>query len=527
MTPGQPLSLPVSPPSPPAGADAAAREAVGAAKRARDATAHLSDQGAREVLLLRAYEALNSDTKDNPLWTQADSLWASRVATESVGPHASAAAFVQARAHAAMQRLAPRDEGVRNALAMRGWRWGWLAVVAVVAFAVGAIVYDVGTHQRIDLLSVPVWAIVLWNVVIYAVLLVAWLRRLGGPPRAGGRLRKFIGARLAAKVAGVTRKTPALASYATAWSRVSWPMTVARAGAVLHLGAAALALGLIAGMYVRGLVLDYRAGWQSTFLESPTVHNVLSKALAPAAWVTGKPLPDEAAVTALRVQSGYEAKGEAAPWIHWYAATLGLWVVLPRLLLGLGSLLRGAWLARRLPVAIDDPYHQRLLQHHRSTASSVRVHAHGSPPDASAALGLQKLVSRVFGDKAELSIAPLAAYGAEEAVANSTALESDAVKLALFDLSATPEVEAQGRFVQALQARAGRSGTVVMVVDEAAFNSRFGGDGERVQQRRAAWEGLAQRSNLAPPVFVNLSKLNVDDAARALEAAVNHANERG
>ncbi len=509
------------------GLDAASTPKAGAK---REVTARFNDRTAREVLLLRAYESVSTDDKgnpgDNPIWTKADSQWASRVASESAGPNAPAAAFIEARAHAAMQRLEPRDQGVRNALAMRGWRWGWIPLVALVGLAIGAVVYDIGTHQRIDLLSLPVWMLVAWNVVVYLLLALFWFKGLGSANRQGGKLRQFIGKRLASKVSGVTRKKPALASYAATWSKVAWPMTVARAGAVLHVGAAALALGLIGGMYLRGLVLDYRAGWQSTFLEPPAVHSVLQRALAPASRLTGITVPDEVAITTLRVLPGTEAKGEAASWIHLYAATLTLWVVLPRLLLALGSLLRGAWLARRLPVTIDDPYHQRLLQHHRASASTVRVHPHGTAPDASAALGLQKLVTRIFGDRAELSIAPLAPYGAEDVVASISALESDTVKIALFDLSATPELEAQGRFVQALRDRSARGATVVMLVDEAAFNSRFGEGGERAQQRRAAWQELADKVGMPHPVFVNLAAPHVDHAARALEAAMSQLDAR-
>ena len=91
------------------------------------------------------------------------------------------------------------------------------------------------------------------------------------------------------------------ARFGKAWAELSWPTAVARAGSVLHLAAAALALGLVAGMYLRGLVLDYRAGWQSTFLEPPRVTSFLSTVLAPAAKVSGVALPDEAGVAALRL----------------------------------------------------------------------------------------------------------------------------------------------------------------------------------------------------------------------------------
>ena len=46
------------------------------------------DRAAREMLLLRAYESLNDDDTqdDHPLWTRADALWATKVASQTVGP---------------------------------------------------------------------------------------------------------------------------------------------------------------------------------------------------------------------------------------------------------------------------------------------------------------------------------------------------------------------------------------------------------------------------------------------------------
>jgi hypothetical protein len=489
--------------------------------------ARLHERAAREVLLLRAYESQNTDAQESHVWTRADSDWANRVATESVGPSGSAQAFIEARAHAAMQRLAPRDEGVRRALQAPAWRWAWVSTVGLAAVIVGAVIYDVGTHQRIDLLSVPVWLVVLWNLVVYVWLLVHALRGWGerGDGHAGKGLRRFIARHLASRLGAAPRKTPALASYATAWAQASWPMMVARAGAVLHVGAAGLALGLIGGMYLRGLVLDYRAGWQSTFLEPATAHQWLSTMLAPAAALTRTVLPDVQAIAALRVLPGHEAQGLAGPWIHWMAATLAIFVVAPRLLMALGSVWRGRWLARKLPIAIDDPYHHRLLQQHVATASHVRVHAHGAMPDAAAALGLQKLITRVFGDKAELALAPLATYGEEHAAASTSSFESDTVKLALFDLSATPEAEAQGRFMRELKDSAARGTAVLMLVDQTAFHARFGvGAPERANQRRAAWEALAATLDLPPPVFLSLATLDVDQAARALESALQLAS---
>lgn len=488
------------------------------------------DHSARELLMLRAWESLNEDDAqdDHPQWTRADALWATKVASETVGPQGSAQAFLSARAHAAMQRLAPRDEGVRRALALRGWRWSLLPIAALIALVVGALAYDLGSNRRIDLLSLPVWVVVLWNLLVYVGLLVAWFKGMSTGKPAFGWLRTFIGKRFAARVNASPRKAPALANFARQWSQASWPMTVARAGSVLHVAAAALALGLVAGMYLRGLVLDYRAGWESTFLEPPAVHRVLKTVLAPASMLSAVPLPDEAGVAALRLTPGQEAKGEAASWIHLYAATLVIFVVLPRLLLALGSVLRGAWLSRKFPLPIDEPYHQRLLQQHGQqhggSVARVRVHPHGNMPAAPAALAMQKLVARVLGDRAELDIAALASYGQEDQAGN-VGTDRDTLKLALFDLSATPEVEAQGRFVEALKAKAARGTSLVVMVDEASFATRFGATGERIDQRRRAWRDLLDKLQV-PAVFVNLEAPQIDVDARALDAAITRAGSR-
>ena len=45
---------------------------------------------------------------------------------------------------------------------------------------------------------------------------------------------------------------------------------------LFHLGAAVLAIGLIAGLYVRALALRYEAGWESTLLGPPEAHALLT-----------------------------------------------------------------------------------------------------------------------------------------------------------------------------------------------------------------------------------------------------------
>ena len=70
-----------------------------------------------------------------------------------------------------------------------------------------------------------------------------------------------------------------LATFAQLWAARSAATASLRAQTLLHVGAATLALGLIAGLYLRGLVLDYRVGWESTFLSVDTVSRLLQAVL--------------------------------------------------------------------------------------------------------------------------------------------------------------------------------------------------------------------------------------------------------
>jgi hypothetical protein len=190
----------------------------------------------------------------------------------------------------------------------------------------------------------------------------------------------------------------------------------------MHTAAAALALGLIAGLYLRGLVMDYRAGWQSTFLDAGAVQALLGVVLAPAAWLTGVAVPE---VAPLRLAPGAAASASAAPWIHLLAATLMLTVVLPRLLLAGRAAWGAARLSQRLPLALEGEYFERLhpLMRRASrrpltllwcplapAAEAPRLlgTAVALPPD-----GLQALFDAGDGDVLHLQALPPALVGAQ------------------------------------------------------------------------------------------------------------------
>jgi hypothetical protein len=141
------------------------------------------------------------------------------------------------------------------------------------------------------------------------------------------------------------------------WAQHALPLSIKRWSVLLHAAAAALGLGLIASLYLRGLVLDYRAGWESTFLDAASVQQLLNTLLGPAALFTGVAVPD---VAPLQLAPGVAAQASAAPWIHLYGATLLLAVVLPRTVLALLAAARARWQARHFTLPLDTPYFESL-----------------------------------------------------------------------------------------------------------------------------------------------------------------------
>jgi hypothetical protein len=472
----------------------------------------MNEPAAAQVLLLRAFE-----TTGFARWTDEDRAWASRSALQAVGTEAPAEAFLAARAQAGLRRLEPLDPLLPRWRALRPWRaeWAWLALAF--GLLLGLAVDRIGSAQLVNLLAPPVWALIAWNLAVYAILLLRLVlgsASAGLPARLLGTLwRRWRGRSLAP--AGDS--AAAWRQFAGDWAACSQPLYAARFAVLLHLAAAAVGLGLLAGMYLRGLVLDYRVGWQSTFLDAATVHALLSALLAPALAVSGQSLPDIAGLQALRLPQAGTAAASAAPWIHLYALQLLLLVLLPRLALALWAGLRARRLQAQLPLPLAEPYFQRLLRQQRGGHTPVRLWPHARDADGAAQAAMRSLLARVLGDGVQLHLAPTVAYGSEEAPAE---LRSDgAWRIALFDMTATPEPESQGRLLQAL-ATPGVPPPVALV-DESAFVQRFGAASPRRAERRQAWAELARASGCSA-VFVELQSSDTaaaeDALARTLQA---------
>ena len=446
----------------------------------------LNEQSARDVWLVRAFEEGGVDT---PTWSADDRHWATRLARETATYGASDADFVAARARHALQRLGGREPAIAPLREQRLWHPRWALLAAALGLIAGIAVDQIGAGQRINLLAPPLWGVVGWNLLVY----LWWLSR-ALRLRTSPAISQFSPQRALVRLwlgREHTRTTvSALAAFQADWVRQAGAVNMARAASLLHLAAATLGIGLMLGLYTRGLVLDYRAGWQSTFLDATQVQALLQLLLDPASRLSGIAVPS---VAALRVMPEAAPTGMAAPWIHLYATTLLALVVLPRALLAALSWWRAGRASRRFQLPWSEPYFAQLARAGEGHATTVQVFPHGPTPDAQVMQRLHVLAALAFGDDLQLKTEPSTAYGDED---SPSARLPGATALALFDLGATPEADTHGRFIKALNKAESQAGPTLVVIDEAAFQTRFAHLPERLAQRREAWRVFCQEQGV-------------------------------
>jgi hypothetical protein len=482
----------------------------------------MREQALRSVLLVKAIEEAD---RTGTLIPAADRAAATREASRSAGavPAGDAAALsgsaqrmLAARAQLLRQRIAARHPFVDSVVELaRGPAWiGWLLLLAGVLIGFGLSALD-GT-RRINILAFPLFGLLAWNVAVYAMVLIGWLRGSARRLPRERRLSDLLARAGVRRVRRLVRRSAAfnapladaLARFVGDWYEAARPLLLARATRLFHLAAATVGLALIAGLYLRGVALDYQAGWESTFLDVQQVHAVLSVLYAPAASVTGVVLPDAAHLEAIRFHDG--AGGErAARWIHLLAATALLFIVLPRLLLAsLATLAVWRWSLRA-------PLPPALLPYFRSAFGGVDgvvgrgivavvPYAYEPAPDVLARL--RTLLPAALGDNLAVDLRTPVRYGEEEAFVANLADRGGTIAdtlVLLLTLAATPEDENHGMVIAGVRdwlARMRPHAQLLVLLDEGPYRTRMalqGGASERLTQRREAWRAFVGDRGMA------------------------------
>ena len=476
----------------------------------------MNEEAARKVVLVRAIE--NADGAHQVL-SDDDRLYASRSAQELAQWEASdrqttltPALFLQKRAEQIIRKMTERLPAfaavAEPGRAMRAVGLG----LPLLAFLAGAVVDRITDPHRVDLLSAPLLLILAWNLAVYALLLVWLIVPRTRPSRVDGGFFR----RLASPQRIKPRKLPqaltsALARFSVEWTTLRAPLTEASVGRVIHLSAALFAAGAITSLYVRGLLSQYQAGWESTFLNAAQVHAVLTALFTPAMLVFPLPGFSIEEVQALQGTS-LPSAARGALWVHLYAATLLLLVILPRLVLALTSRWKEQRLRRDFPLDLNEPYFRKLVATLGPVTPAVlRVLPYSFTLDERRDAGLAIVARELLGEQARVMLRPGTPYGesfgSDGPTPSSAGPAADtgvALTVLLFNLSATPERENHGAFIDQVVRQS--AGEVSVFVDESAYLERVGSEGPgaaRVRERIALWRQFCELHKV-PARVVNL-----------------------
>jgi len=479
----------------------------------------LNEGAARTVLLIKAIEDSDSGAE---LLPEADRRWATReagphrnegVATMSVsGLMTEEGEFLLRRAQLLLPPLEQKFPAIglaRNAVLWRGWM---SVALAVASFVLGIALNELGAARRISIISFPLLGMLLWNFAVYTMLLAAAARGLAKEQRKAraGPLVDLLSA-LAMRAplprrhdgnASASALYAGLKAFVTQWTALASPLLAARVRRILHLCAALLAAGAVAGMYVRGIAFEYRAGWESTFLDAADVHALLQLVLGPASAVTGIALPDVAHIAMLRGIGA--ATGEnAAPWIHLYAATAVLFIVVPRLALAVVAAVAERRLQRNfpLPEGVRQYYRSLLAARHtldRTAAAEVIPYNYTLTETSQRAL--ERALCARTGTRITSRVQPSVRYGDEEDAVQQWAARGTAgtdYAVLVFNMASTPEEENHGHLLHGYRTAAATAERpeLIVVLDESGYRRRLAGQAgseARLEERRTTWQRFAQ-----------------------------------
>lgn len=229
------------------------------------------------------------------------------------------------RARTVAELASGRDPTVA-ALRQPGAGWRWLARgLPWAALLMGLAADRIANAHRVDLLSAPLLIVLAWNLAVY--LLIAW--QAWSPPAQGAWLQSLRHVRWPGRARGLGARIAA--DFDARWWAHAADVLAQRAARLLHLCAAAWAAGIALSLLLRGLVVRYQFGWESTFLDAAQVHAIVSVLFWPLTMLFGAApftLPEIAATQDFAGEGGAGGR-----WVWMYVGLLALTVVLPRLAL--------------------------------------------------------------------------------------------------------------------------------------------------------------------------------------------------
>ncbi|PIE91417.1 MAG: hypothetical protein CR997_01105 [Acidobacteria bacterium] len=322
----------------------------------------------------------------------------------------------------------------------------WVACFLLVALVCGLCTNLLGDKRSVHIVLNPFAVLWLWNMVVILLQLIFFnkSKRVFQLPGVFGQKLLFKRLSLLWKVRW---------TFMAEMRRAMPQFINQKLVSLFHLGAIAILAGAIVGLYIRGLLLHYTFTWESTFFSSPELlQSTVDIFFLPASSLSGLPIPRLS-------EMGVQMNG--AVWIHLFAVTSLLYVIVPRgLLLVLGQIRQMK--TRPGKEMFSDLYFRRLV-----VRDAVTALTYGFAFEEEDKLGFAKCLGRV--ESIHWVFVP---WGEEK-------LDMPSHAYLIFHASQTPEQEIHGQFLETVDTD---SAELILWKGDRGFS--------KPESRIALWERL-------------------------------------
>lgn len=393
-------------------------------------------------------------------------------------------------------------------------RWSWALAGWVLALLTGYWFTDLGQASEFNLLALPLVGLLAWNAVVIVLGVLCELIPTSAVAGRGGWVAEF----LAHGISRMGKATKEVGSgvgetVRTRFEELAWPLAwrrlQMRLRMWLHVAAALLAIGGAAALYARGWSHEYRAVWESTLLGESEAKAFFETLFKPASKVLHVPVPLDQIAGMHRTFGKVEQPAPALPWIHLYAGTLLVLIVLPRLLLASLGVARCCRVIAQPARALNwGGYLRSLLRAVEGGSERIQVLVHAIEPTATHREVWDRGVRERFGGMARAEYLRIPAGEEDEFAADWQPVCANLVML--FNMATTPEAEVQRRLVSDVRQRLltkHAEPELIVLLDGTSLAGRW--SPEKVAGREQLWSQMVE--GLASEVIVAVRK----ESARA------------
>ncbi|WP_395752025.1 DUF2868 domain-containing protein [Prosthecobacter sp.] len=393
----------------------------------------------------------------------------------------------------------------RWALALAGW---------ALALITGYALSDLGQSSEFNLLALPLVGLLAWNAVVIVLGLFCELMPASSLAGRGGWMAEILAHGISRMGRATKEVTSGVAdTVQKRFEELAWPLAwkrlQMRLRMWLHVAAALMAIGGAVALYARGWSHEYRAVWESTVLEVGPARTFFEALFTPASKVLGTRIPMDQIEGMHRSSGRVKSPAPALAWIHLYAGTLLVLIVVPRLLLaGIGAARCSRTLARPARALHWGNYLRTLLRAVEGGSERIQVLVHAIEPTPAHREVWDRGVRERFGGMARAEYLRIPAGEEDEFAAAWQPVCANLVML--FNMATTPEAEVQRRLVSDVRQRLltkHADPELVVLLDGTSLAGRW--SPEKIAGREQLWSEMVE--GLASDVIVAVRK----ESARA------------